>query len=650
MFISRAARRSLCVCLLLFAASAGLRAQEVVLPFDGSAAPGETFVKNGAEQPVFVAGRDGQAIQFGDGAVVALPLDLDARRHPQVTVTLWVKAGADAAAQGWLFGPGDGNNQPFIKIVGGRHVAVEGRYADGTPGVLESDTALPVDEWVPVAAVWDYDSKSIQLKVGSETKLFAGLEMDVEAGDVLPQRLWTAPNAPAGAERQPYVFIGARNFRAAFPARGFAIDDVKIFTGALGETEVAASGNSTADSSPTAQASGSGEAGSACAANSDCSDGLYCAIDRTCHPDEHAPLTSLTQTTGATATSGTENMATGTTFGSTAVPDSTLSGLGDNRVAVPEKTGIAVSWQLAAGTTGTRVSCTDAGTDRVSIVTTPTTSASGTDHVFECTQGTASVALSPGSYTAVISLLQSGSGNSIADVTRSGITVSDTGQLSDLGVVTFTVVEATLAATAEPSEQTSNDTSSTISQIGEETSAMRYDTSVLAFSGISGSKGTFSERVVFTETQGLLNRLQTDEKDNYPCLVIVGSDRSTDGKIFDACGNMLAITPGLFRQSGYELDLEAPAGTAITALQVCKPPLNKKVKGFRVRTRRLDSTDGVLSSSYSTVTDDLANCAVWQEWVSCASKSAAVGVILYFKDAAPDFLSGVELVCAELTP
>lgn len=301
-------------------------AQEVALPFDGSASPGAIYLTDIGDGPSFIEGRFGQAILFGRGAVVAVPFDIDARRHPRLTVSLWLRAGADAATQAWLFGPGDGNNLPFLQIVGGRHVAVAGRKADGSGGRLQSDTSLPVGEWVPVAAVWDYQRRTIRLHVGSEVKVFDDLTMDVAGGQVRPPRPYVAPDARDPGDSQPWVFIGARNFRVGFPAWGYAIDDVQIFTRALDETEVAAlagAGGAVVSGPPTVGPSGAPGAGpgATCSAHAECSTGFYCAMDHTCHPDSHLPLEGLAMDTVAVATGLIPGPPTATSYGACTAAD-----------------------------------------------------------------------------------------------------------------------------------------------------------------------------------------------------------------------------------------------------------------------------------------------------------------------------------------
>jgi Concanavalin A-like lectin/glucanases superfamily len=215
------------------------QSQEVVLDFDGTPAPGRTFVKAAGEPPTFTPGRRGQAISFGEGAVVAVPFDLDPRRHPQITASLWVRISSDAAGQPWLMSPGAGTNLPAIRLRN-RRVGVEGHRADGT-GNLGSESRIALDQWTHVAVVWNYAARRIRLYVGDESRTFEDLRIDVAAGQVARQPLYLPPGAPADTQKSPFVFVGARNFSTYnYPARGIAIDDLHIIARELNAAEIAA--------------------------------------------------------------------------------------------------------------------------------------------------------------------------------------------------------------------------------------------------------------------------------------------------------------------------------------------------------------------------------------------------------------------------
>jgi Concanavalin A-like lectin/glucanases superfamily len=204
-------------------------AEDASFGFDGSASPGQVYVKPGGDAPTFVAGHAGEAIAFATGAVVALPFDIDPANHPRITFSAWLKADADAAGQPWILSPGAGTSLPAVRMKG-RRVAIEGRRADGS-GQLHSDALLPVGEWVHVVVTWDYAARTAAIQVGDEVTRFDDLRMDVAANQVAKQPLYVAPDATADAEPEPWIFLGARNFKTYnFPANGFAIDEVRIAT------------------------------------------------------------------------------------------------------------------------------------------------------------------------------------------------------------------------------------------------------------------------------------------------------------------------------------------------------------------------------------------------------------------------------------
>ena len=152
------------------------------LPLDGDASPGEVYSGEGGAPPQWVAGKFGQPFLVSAGA----------------------------------------GNLPKLKITAQRLYGVAGRSG----GRLRVEEQLPIDEWVFVAGVWDFGARTMHLYAGNDSALFEDMKMDVQAGQLNKQRLYTPPGGDSEDE-QGYVFIGAGDFvRYAFSAKNIAIETV----------------------------------------------------------------------------------------------------------------------------------------------------------------------------------------------------------------------------------------------------------------------------------------------------------------------------------------------------------------------------------------------------------------------------------------
>lgn len=261
----------------------------VHLPFDGSAEPGVAYTYGDDAVPVYVAGRSGQAISIIERTVVAVPVSIDPDHHPQLTVAGWIRVSVDADENPYLFS-GGGSRLPQLRLEGRRLTARAGYHT------RQLDLQVPVDEWVFVAAVWDFAAGTLHLKTSLEDP--GVRDAAISAADV---NRHSSRRPPGGSddEDRPYVFIGASHFgNFGYPARGIAIDDVHIIRRALTGEELAALASSTpspaapaADSvDSTCDCDGAGVRPQACVGHAECGSGHYCALDQTCHPDRHAPF------------------------------------------------------------------------------------------------------------------------------------------------------------------------------------------------------------------------------------------------------------------------------------------------------------------------------------------------------------------------
>ncbi|NOX68628.1 MAG: serine hydrolase [Gammaproteobacteria bacterium] len=219
------------------------------LPFDGNASPGQIVTKPGATPPIFVPGKYGQAIFFSDSSAVAVPLKLSPIDTPQITITAWIKR-APRSGIGKIIGA-SAPGYPVLQIYGGNPKVLRGGAGRDSFNMTPSGTDIEPNQWTFVAGVFDYDMRTIRLHVDGKVQLFNqspsgdSLRMNVKNGEVSIQGEVVGPDGVDGY----YVTIGANEFRSfGGVLKGYAIDDVRIYTRALSEQTVAglASGSSTA--------------------------------------------------------------------------------------------------------------------------------------------------------------------------------------------------------------------------------------------------------------------------------------------------------------------------------------------------------------------------------------------------------------------
>lgn len=236
---------------LLLAACFGATANgaDLHLRFDGSAAPASLYQKDVCKaveggldtHPCikYVPGRFGQALVFERYAVAAVPFRFDPHVTPQMSVTAWVKKPAGGIGFGYLLSTGGADGTPHFglhsgqpSIYGGRSTIDEGKNPDLFP-------KMPFDEWVFVAGVWDYETRTMRLHQNGEHVEFTDLKMDLDpqARQVRERVKTFAPPGTNAAGH--FIFIGADNFLAMGAGlKGVAIDDVRLFKRALSVFEI----------------------------------------------------------------------------------------------------------------------------------------------------------------------------------------------------------------------------------------------------------------------------------------------------------------------------------------------------------------------------------------------------------------------------
>jgi hypothetical protein len=193
-------------------------------------------------------GRYGDALAFtGESRRVLAPLDLDFGTHPRITVSLWVKVESDEAAErGHLLSTGRGADRtPGLSLQNGHVVAAAGG------GRLHNYAAeLEVGAWNHVAAIWDSETRTVRVYTNGRGDERAGIE-DLDPGTIAAHgRSQSELENPLRPEWLPtrHLVLGALGIQGFREARGVSLDEVRIWSGALSEAELAEIMN--ADSPP----------------------------------------------------------------------------------------------------------------------------------------------------------------------------------------------------------------------------------------------------------------------------------------------------------------------------------------------------------------------------------------------------------------
>jgi hypothetical protein len=240
---------------LALAAPWPVAAQQVLLhfPLDGSpqaqgpaAAAASIHVAAGGAAPVTVPGKFGEALRFDGKATIAMPFSLDAVAYPDVTVTAWVKVDADSRGDRTVFSAGNGN-VPKLSLHGDRAHFVAAR------GSAMFGTGMPRDEWVFVAGVIELDAARLAVYQGDGRQVREG----ISTANLYPPSSYRHPDDPTLPGTR-YVFVGSHGFNQ-WRAQAMAIDDVRVYAGALSPEQLAALRKATTgESLATAPGAGSG--------------------------------------------------------------------------------------------------------------------------------------------------------------------------------------------------------------------------------------------------------------------------------------------------------------------------------------------------------------------------------------------------------
>lgn len=181
------------------------------------------------------AGKASQGVTFNHGTAVEIPIDLDYRTHPTISVSMWVRLGDKPrrGANQILISTGVGHG-PRIELARNRIVASAGGRRLGPSRVLTPG------EWHYVAVSWDHAEGNMNVTVDN-THAFYPLGYEAKSS----QKRYTSTHDPDfekygrnGAQKR-YLWIGAKDgFGKVYSLDDVSINDVRVYKGLLGASQL----------------------------------------------------------------------------------------------------------------------------------------------------------------------------------------------------------------------------------------------------------------------------------------------------------------------------------------------------------------------------------------------------------------------------
>lgn len=195
------------------------------------------------------------------------------------------------------------------------------------------------------------------------------------------------------------------------------------------------------------------------------------------------------------------------------------------------------------------------------------------------------------------------------------------------------------------------------SELAEATQALTSTTWALTGSitktAVSGFSGTVYTLGTPSSTTKAAYAVLSNEHNNHPCFVAIGTEDLNDETIDSAPQKDLCGSSSL--SSTMHADyLDINAGGAddhvfISGISVCMNNSDDRVKGISVVGKRLDSALGALVS-VAQIADSRTNCNHWESWVQCPSGQIAAAVDAHFgPGGTPRDLIGLALQCRTVT-
>ena len=390
-------------------------------PLDGGASDasgnghdGVLTSKEGTAKPAPVAGKYGQAMRFDGDSAIEIPLDLDYLTYPALTITMWVKLDPSESkiTNETLLSTGSGHG-PHMSLSRMRPQVFAAGHAYGN-----NSFPLSPDVWHFVAATWDHQNGQLWIYWDNAEAHYPVIYQSRKS-----QGTYLSPRDPDAEQqgrkaKKRYLWLGAADaFGYKYPARGLAIDDLRIYSERLTPEQLSKLSEGRTDGQIVDQVNFQGP--------------VQIESRQSAYPPQK--VSDSSSDSGAIAEQP-------------SAPD-----LADEGAASRQ---IGLSWTLS-GADGKTATCTEVGVEQVSVLATPVGSG-GTAHeeIFPCGAGAGTTGAMPlGDYTVVVSPLNR-NGMAVLDTRPLNVSLGEAGATKDLGVITFDFGGGSTSETVEAPGQT----------------------------------------------------------------------------------------------------------------------------------------------------------------------------------------------------
>ena len=166
-------------------------------------------------------GRFGNALKFDGKSVIAIPVDISQEEYPDITLTAWVKFDEESRSGNTIFSSGSAR-------LSANSMNVHTRARSHGGPFNRPNRKIQPGEWTFIATSVNLSNKQITMRIGDQSDRRTIKKL------VDPRKTRTFRD-PENQDQpsQAYVFVGATNFNFQWPAKGVAIDEIRVYEGAL---------------------------------------------------------------------------------------------------------------------------------------------------------------------------------------------------------------------------------------------------------------------------------------------------------------------------------------------------------------------------------------------------------------------------------